>query len=253
MAFMDREATSGALSQELGSFARQQVSARTVCRSMVFQLGDYGCGLPLTLHHRQERLQWCDQRRTWTHERRDVILSDESRFCLPHQDCRILIRRHHGERALAACIRHRHTGPSPGVMIWGSIGYTFRSPLARVEGTLNSARYISGVLRPVTQAFIRALRNPTFKQDNARLHVAGIVRTFLDTESVQLLPWPAHSPYLLPIENVWFMVAERLACHHTVDELWRRVEAAWASVPVFDSMPRRISAVITARGGCSGY
>ncbi|GFU18415.1 hypothetical protein TNCV_1980951 [Trichonephila clavipes] len=42
----------------------------------------------------------------------------------------------------------------------------------------------------------------------------------------------------------------------TVDELWYRVEAAWSSVSVhsiqslFDSMPRRINAVITARGGC---
>ncbi|GFT27137.1 hypothetical protein TNCV_40071 [Trichonephila clavipes] len=38
-----------------------------------------------------------------------------------------------------------------------------------------------------------------------------------------------------------------------VDELWHRVEAAWESVPVhsiqspFDSMPRRISAVLTTR------
>ncbi|GFT03790.1 hypothetical protein TNCV_3608181 [Trichonephila clavipes] len=45
----------------------------------------------------------------------------------------------------------------------------------------------------------------------------------------------------------------------TVDELWYRVEAAWASVPVhaiqsqFDSMPRRISAVIIARVGCFWY
>ncbi|GFV65089.1 DUF4817 domain-containing protein [Trichonephila clavipes] len=44
----------------------------------------------------------------------------------------------------------------------------------------------------------------------------------------------------------------------TVDELWHRVEASWASVPVqaiqslFDSMPRRITAVIVARGGSSG-
>ncbi|GFT29134.1 HTH_Tnp_Tc3_2 domain-containing protein [Trichonephila clavipes] len=60
------------------------------------------------------------------------------------------------------------------------------------------------------------------------------------------------------------MVAERLARHHTpvttIDELWYRVEAAWSSVPVhaiqslFDSMPRHISYVITARGsvGASG-
>ncbi|GFX45805.1 uncharacterized protein TNCV_934441 [Trichonephila clavipes] len=54
------------------------------------------------------------------------------------------------------------------------------------------------------------------------------------------------------------MIAEQLARQHTpitmVDELWHHVEAAWASITVhaiqspFDSMPRRISAVITARG-----
>ncbi|GFT29435.1 hypothetical protein TNCV_535611 [Trichonephila clavipes] len=51
--------------------------------------------------------------------------------------------------------------------------------------------------------------------------------------------------------KVCSLVAELLAHHHmlvtTVDELWYRVEAAWASVPVpviqslFDSMPRRIN------------
>ncbi|GFV83810.1 hypothetical protein TNCV_2555961 [Trichonephila clavipes] len=101
-------------------------------------------------------------------------------------------------------------------------------------------------------------------QDNTRPHVAGIERTFLDTENnVRLLPRPAHSPDCSPIVNVWSMVAQRRARHHTpvttVDELWYCVEAAWSSVPVhaiqslFDSMPRRISPVITARGGCFWY
>ncbi|GFX73054.1 transposable element Tcb1 transposase [Trichonephila clavipes] len=90
------------------------------------------------------------------------------------------------------------------------------------------------------------------------IHV-NIVRTFLDTKNVCLLPWTARSSDLSPIENVWSMVAEQLACHYTpittVDEMWHRVEAAWASVPVhaihslFDSKPRRISTVNTARGG----
>ncbi|GFV39224.1 hypothetical protein TNCV_2089641 [Trichonephila clavipes] len=54
-----------------------------------------------------------------------------------------------------------------------------------------------------------------------------------------------------------------LACHHTslttVDELWDRVEAARASVPVhsiqslFDSKPKCISSVMFSRGDCSGY
>ncbi|GFT93929.1 hypothetical protein TNCV_2133171 [Trichonephila clavipes] len=80
--------------------------------------------------------------------------------------------------------------------------------------------------------------------------------TFLDTENVRLLPCPTHSLDRSPIVNVQSMVAERLSRHNraatTDDELWHRVEATWSSVPVhaiqslFDSMCRRISAVIIA-------
>ncbi|CAL1298246.1 unnamed protein product [Larinioides sclopetarius] len=58
------------------------------------------------------------------------------------------------------------------------------------------------------------------------------------------------------------MVGERLARHHTpvttVDELWYRVEAARAAIPVhaiqslFDSMTKSMRAVISRGGGCSG-
>ncbi|GFU79007.1 transposable element Tcb1 transposase [Trichonephila clavipes] len=150
--------------------------------------------VPLTLHHRQERLQLCDQRRTWAQEWREVIFSDESRFCFESQDGRIGVWWHRGECKLAECIRNRHTGPSPGVILWGAIRYTSRSPLVHSDGTFNSAHYISAVLRPVALPVIRALRNRTFQKENARPHGADIVRTFLETENVRLLPWPARSP-----------------------------------------------------------
>ncbi|GFU17226.1 transposable element Tcb1 transposase [Trichonephila clavipes] len=103
-----------------------------------------------------------------------------------HQDGYIRVRWHGGERTSATSIRLRRTGPSLGMMVWGAIGYTSRSPLVRIDGTLNRARYTSEVLRPVSLPFIRVLQNLTIKQDNARSHVADIVRIFLDTE-VQLL------------------------------------------------------------------
>ncbi|GFS66800.1 transposable element Tcb1 transposase [Trichonephila clavipes] len=145
MALMDRAAPSRALSQELGSFAGQQVSARTVRRRMQ----QYGLSarilwwrLPLTLHHRQERLQWCDQRRTWEPELWNVIFSDESRSCLQHQNGQIRVWRHRGERTFAAYIHHRHTGPSACMMVWWAIGYTSRSPLVHIDGTLKRVHVI---------------------------------------------------------------------------------------------------------------
>ncbi|GFX45376.1 hypothetical protein TNCV_1026361 [Trichonephila clavipes] len=48
---------------------------------------------------------------------------------------------------------------------------------------------------------------------------------------IRLLLWTAQSPDLSPIENICFLVADKLARHpyqaNTVDKLWQRLEVAW--------------------------
>ncbi|GFX13910.1 uncharacterized protein TNCV_3422211 [Trichonephila clavipes] len=59
--------------------------------------------------------------------------------------CRIRVWWYRGELTLAACIRHNHTGPSPGVMVWGALGYTSQSPLVRTDSeTLRFIRFLEG-------------------------------------------------------------------------------------------------------------
>ena len=47
--------------------------------------------------------------------------------------------------------------------------------------------------------------------------------------------------------------------NHGINDLWERVEKEWDSIPVYlcktliESMPRRINAVIKARGGYTKY
>ncbi|KFM71701.1 hypothetical protein X975_10600, partial [Stegodyphus mimosarum] len=63
--------------------------------------------------------------------------------------------------------------------------------------------------------------------------------------------------------NMWSMVAERVtqitSQAVTPDQLWQRVEAAWSAVPqehiqsLFESIPRRVAAVICNNGGYSDY
>ncbi|UYV68119.1 hypothetical protein LAZ67_5003107 [Cordylochernes scorpioides] len=71
---------------------------------------------------------------------------------------------------------HCHTGPVPGILVWGGIGYHSRTPLVRIAGTLGSQRYISEVLEPVVLPYLQGLPTALFQQENARPHVARIVQ-----------------------------------------------------------------------------
>ncbi|GFX20539.1 transposable element Tc1 transposase [Trichonephila clavipes] len=213
MAVTDHSVTSRTIAQLIESVTHHSVSARTIRRRLQ-QSGLSArrpmLGVSLTQNHRLLRSQWSDERRMWVAEWNEVVFTDESRTCLQHHDGRIRIWRHRGERLLSGCVMHHHTGPAPGIMVWGGIGYHSRTPLVRISGTLNSQRYISEVLEPVVLPYLQGLATAIFQQDNARPHVARIVQRFFVNHQIELLPWPARFFYLSPIENMWSMVAQRL-------------------------------------------
>ncbi len=68
----------------------------------------------------------------------EIVLTDESRFCLKHCDGRIRVWRHRGERMLNSCFMYRRTNPASGIMVLGSNGYHSYTPLVRIAGTLNN-------------------------------------------------------------------------------------------------------------------
>ncbi|GFV86167.1 transposable element Tc1 transposase [Trichonephila clavipes] len=189
-----------------------------------------------------------------------VVLSDESRFNLWDHDGHIRVRRYASERCLPEFVIERHIGLTPGFMVWGAILYYGRSNLLRIEGNLNINRYVREVLQPEVVPFLQGLPRDIFQQDNARPHVTKTVRDFCSTQHMQLLPWPAYSPNMSPIEHVWDLVDWRLARDSRLaaseDELF---QAIWNSLPqvdiqnLFDFMPRCIAAVIAARGGYTKY
>ncbi|GFT07007.1 transposable element Tc1 transposase [Trichonephila clavipes] len=143
-------------------------------------------------------------------------------------------------------------------MIWGEISYHGRSNLLRIDGNLNSNRYGSEVLPPKAVQFLQGVPEAIFQQDNALPHNEKTVRDFCSSQHMQLLPWSAYSPNMLPIEHVWDLVSRRLARDSrpaaSKDEILLRIQAIWNSLPqadiqnLFDSLPCRIAALIAARG-----
>ncbi|GBN75642.1 Transposable element Tc1 transposase [Araneus ventricosus] len=154
----------------------------------------------LTPHHCRLRREWCQAGADWRAEWRSVLFSDESRFCLGASDGRVMVRRRPGERLQPTCLRPRHTGPTPGVMVWEAISYGSRSTLVVIPRTLTANLHASLVIQPVVLPFMSSIQGGVFQQDNARPHTAVVTQHAL--QSVDILPWPARSPDLSPIEHV---------------------------------------------------
>ena len=65
-----------------------------------------------------------------------------------------------------------------------------------------------------------------FKQDNALCHTAKSVKTFLSEEDVTVMEWPAQTPDMNPIQNVWKLPKERAKKQNSrnVKELWTNLK-----------------------------
>ncbi|GFV40336.1 hypothetical protein TNCV_4900551 [Trichonephila clavipes] len=102
-----------------------------------------------------------------------------------------------------------------------------------------------------------------FQQDNASPHLANTFRDFCSAQDSKLDPWPAYSLDMSPIDHVWVLVGRRLTHDPrpaaSKDELLLRIETICNSLQqadtqnLFETMPRRIAALIAARGGRTKY
>ncbi len=84
--------------------------------------------------------------------------------------------------------------------------------LACLEGTMNAERYIKVLeqhMLPSRQCLFQG-RPCLFQQDNAKPHTAAITTAWLRSRRVRVPNWPACSPDLSPIENIWRIIKRKI-------------------------------------------
>lgn len=100
-----------------------------------------------------------------------------------------------------------------------------------------------------------------FMHDNDPKHTAKSVKKFLSDKKVNILEWPAQSPDLNPIENLWAKVQEGLRGKKfkNAAALFDELSIQWAKIPLsyiqklVESLPNRCRMVIKAKGANTKY
>ena len=97
-----------------------------------------------------------------------------------------------------------------------------------------------------------------FQQDNDPKHTSRLAQRWFEDQDITVLSWPAQSPDLNPIERLWTTLKQKIVDYEVpakgVWELWEQTSAEWENITAEDcqklieSMPRRLQAVIKAKG-----
>lgn len=73
----------------------------------------------------------------------------------------------------------------------------------------------------------------TFQQDNDPKHTSRLAKRWMEENNIDLMVWPAQSPDLNPIENLWCDIKKEvfIAKPKNSNDLWSVIQEAWLKIP----------------------
>lgn len=191
------------------------------------------------------------------------LFSDESKFNICGNDGTKRVWRRPGEqyRPKHLCATVKHGGGS--VFVWGCMSASGVGELKFIKEIMNKYVYLN-ILKDNLQKSDEKLNlvpDYYFQQDNDPKHTAYIVRQWLLFHTLHLLVTPPQSPDINPIEHLWAHLKTQLRRHDIRNkqqlekmllEEWNKISPIVTEKLVY-SMPRRLKAIIRAKGGPTKY
>ena len=217
---------------------------------------------PLSEKQRKNRVSFAkrEKERDWT----EVMFEDEKTFTVglvpnKHND---FVYLYPGEE-VPIRPAHRHSSKvqvAAGIMIGG------RTNLNTFQGTMGANKFIEVLDQTIQPGGNQHFGNNDWvlMMDGHRAHTAGTTQSHMNQVGLKHLQpkdWPANSPDLNPIENVWSMMVTELNKRHIcrVDQLISNLKDVWSKLPqehidnAINSMPIRLKTVRRTKGASTKY